>query len=671
CCGNICNQTCVACSAAKKGQGTDGACGAIANTRDPDNECNPGECNGAGACNQSQTPQANGAACTIATQCTSGNCVDGVCCDTTCTGACQGCSAAKKGQGASGTCGPIKYDTDPDEECFGGACSGTGTCKYYNSVACTAGTQCLSSFCVDGVCCSNQCGSTCYACTAAKKGSGQDGTCGVIAANTDPDNECVQECNGAGACIKAPNGATCANGTECTSGYCVDGVCCATACMETCNACNVSGSVGTCSPIPAGQGDTNATTPCATVCDGAGVCNGTGSACQSGIQCPSLICKEGFCESPKPPNGPTKWITTKLFSTDISPSRFEALNTRGSGVAVLGTAYWDYPWQQNWSDTLEGSFDGNGFPSVVSGYDSCGWNAPSPQRPKKFLGRSGVTGYYCRNGLITCSGSWPYGGGQGSPKQIIGANDAGQAGAVVNGGWCNINEPSGPSGLVRYSSAHVLELNQTQIDWADRIVLGPLGEFHVGSATTLTKYDVNAVSVWTKSPTISGTIDSSAWDVDAAGNILIALGFTGSVDYGMGPLTASGPKDLGLVKLDPNGNPVWQKHFGNSTFTLSSVSLSRTGASDMAVAGSYTGTMDFGTGALQGQVFVAKFNSSGNEMWHVNISQGWAGISGDTSGAVYLGSNAIDFGWGLIRTPYITSFGNVGSRSLTVAKFQE
>jgi hypothetical protein len=65
-------------------------------------------------------------------QTTSGYCADGVCCDNWCLGNCQACTAAKKGSGADGTCGNIKYDTDPDDECIAGKCSGVGTCQYLN-----------------------------------------------------------------------------------------------------------------------------------------------------------------------------------------------------------------------------------------------------------------------------------------------------------------------------------------------------------------------------------------------------------------------------------------------------------------------------------------------------------------------------------------------------------
>jgi len=75
-------------------------------------------------------------------------------------------------------------------------------------------------------------------------------------------------------------GATCAADGECDSGFCADGVCCNTACTDNCAACDVTGKVGTCSPV---TGAPHGTRPaCSTetsVC--AKTCNGTDTtACQ-------------------------------------------------------------------------------------------------------------------------------------------------------------------------------------------------------------------------------------------------------------------------------------------------------------------------------------------------------------------------------------------------------
>ena len=49
------------------------------------------------------------------------------------------------------------------------------------------------------------------------------------------------------------NATACSADTDCMSLHCADGVCCDTACTGTCQACNVAGKVGTCSPSPKGS----------------------------------------------------------------------------------------------------------------------------------------------------------------------------------------------------------------------------------------------------------------------------------------------------------------------------------------------------------------------------------------------------------------------------------
>lgn len=297
CCDTTCAGTCQACTAAKKGSGANGTCGNITAVTDPDNECNPGDCNGSGAC---ASGNANGTVCTTGTSCTSGFCVDGVCCDAACTGTCQACTAAKKGSGVNGTCGSIAYDTNPDGECVSGKCSGTGSCQYYNGLTCTTGSECLSGNCVDGYCCGNVCAEKCMACSAAKKGGGSNGVCGAIASGTDPDNECFLDCSAANACVLVTNGNACGVNIDCASGHCVEGICCDTACTGLCSACSAakkgSGANGTCGAIGSGLDPDNE-------CNGAVSCSGTGTCayfangtvCSAGGECASGQCVDGVC----------------------------------------------------------------------------------------------------------------------------------------------------------------------------------------------------------------------------------------------------------------------------------------------------------------------------------------------------------------------------------------
>jgi hypothetical protein len=93
---------------------------------------------------------------------------------------------------------------------------------------------------------------------------------------------------------KLVNGRPCAEGSQCGSGQCVDGVCCASACPGACQACNVEGSAGTCMPVPAGQDPDNecAEDPPAG-CQRDGACDGSGG-CR--LYPAGVECKPGRCE---------------------------------------------------------------------------------------------------------------------------------------------------------------------------------------------------------------------------------------------------------------------------------------------------------------------------------------------------------------------------------------
>ncbi|MDD5294750.1 MAG: hypothetical protein PHP21_02400, partial [Patescibacteria group bacterium] len=108
-------------------------------------------------------------------------------------------------------------------------------------------------------------------------------------------------------------------GSDCSSGYCVDGYCCNSSCSGTCQACNVAGSAGTCTNIPAGTDPASecSSTTCTNyiygwnnnsclkyasntanngMCNGSGVCSSVTESCTgagtSAASCGSAGCKK-------------------------------------------------------------------------------------------------------------------------------------------------------------------------------------------------------------------------------------------------------------------------------------------------------------------------------------------------------------------------------------------
>jgi hypothetical protein len=90
------------------------------------------------------------------------------------------------------------------------------------------------------------------------------------------------------------NGATCTIAGDCASGQCVDGVCCDTACTESCKACNLTGHVGSCSPVASGSPVGARTCTPSKFC-AAGACSSACTAeadCVAGYYCDGTTCKK-------------------------------------------------------------------------------------------------------------------------------------------------------------------------------------------------------------------------------------------------------------------------------------------------------------------------------------------------------------------------------------------
>lgn len=149
---------------------------------------------------------------------------------------------------------------------------------------CTATTDCVSGACVDGVCCE---ATTCGACETC---AGTDpGKCTKVTNAPDPDScpaSNKTSCDAAGVC-RPGLGSTCKDVSDCSSGFCVDGICCDTACDRACESCVASEKQsskddGVCGPSraksnPGGRCAGDAT------CNFRGVCETTsGESCIAG-----------------------------------------------------------------------------------------------------------------------------------------------------------------------------------------------------------------------------------------------------------------------------------------------------------------------------------------------------------------------------------------------------
>ena len=238
----------------------------------------------------------NGQPCMFPSECVSNHCVDGVCCDQACSGGCRSCALLA----TLGTCTPVPNGADdPRNTCptqaastcgNDGKCDGAGGCRKYRP-----GTVCAAEHCESNVYTPESTCNATGACVApdalscvpyACNGGKCFGSC-TVDGNCSAGNVCVGN-----SCGKKPNGAFCSDRTECASGNCAQGVCCATACASACKSCALSGTMGACTNVP-----TNSPDPAQTCVDRSGTCDTNGKceagACQvygQGTPCAAASC---------------------------------------------------------------------------------------------------------------------------------------------------------------------------------------------------------------------------------------------------------------------------------------------------------------------------------------------------------------------------------------------
>jgi hypothetical protein len=211
--------------------------------------------------------RARGEACSDDGECDSTFCRDGVCCETECTGECQSCAAPDTGA-ANGTCAPSSAGTDPRDECDAstpescgndGECDGEGACRNYGpSQVCAAAICAGASFTP---------AATCDGAGECETGAAQ--ACGEFPCS---DEGCQTPCTDDDDC---PSASRCDN--------------------EVCRTCPTGNKVcdGACIPVDDCCGGCSGNRP---VCEDATcVARENGDGCDTGAECASGNCVDGFC----------------------------------------------------------------------------------------------------------------------------------------------------------------------------------------------------------------------------------------------------------------------------------------------------------------------------------------------------------------------------------------
>jgi len=174
------------------------------------------------------------------------------------------------------------------------------------------------------------------------------------------------------------------------------------------------------------------------------------------------------------------------------------------------------------------------------------------------------------------------------------------------------------------------------------------------------KYSATGQHLWSKKFGSTGDEVGYGLAVDSAGDVVLSGKFQGSVSFGGTALTSAGGDDIFLAKLaGSTGGHVWSKRFGSTSGVLS-LGVAVDGSRNVVMTGYFTGSVDFGGGALSGSgldVFVAKYDSGGGHIWSkrfggfdTQIGNSVASAStGEVSVTGYF-ANTIDFGTGTLTS---------------------
>ncbi len=159
-----------------------------------------------------------------------------------------------------------------------------------------------------------------------------------------------------------------------------------------------------------------------------------------------------------------------------------------------------------------------------------------------------------------------------------------------------------------------------------------------GKDAFLAKYDPNGNLIWAKGLGGTGYDEVGAMQLDNSGNVYLAGCFEGTGNFGGSTLTSIGTYDLYIAKYDSSGQHLWSRSYGGTDESTQIQMAVSTSGNQIAICGSFSGTMDLGSGNLNclGNTsgYVAMLNSTGDTQWSYAI--GANGIATDRSTAITL-----------------------------------
>lgn len=258
--------------------------------------------------------------------------------------------------------------------------------------------------------------------------------------------------------------------------------------------------------------------------------------------------------------------------------------------------------------------------------------------------------------------------GSGGASASSASSGSGVVGACAAGPWArDLGPGSSVSEVHQALGADCTTILTGYFKGALDLGNGPLLANGDAKGFFVAKLDAAGHTLWSRAFEASVEVRSPVVTVGAQGDIVLGSYFSGTIDLGSGPLTSTPASDLFVARLDSGGHTLWSRVY---TIGVDVGDLAMDGAGNVVVGGSFVGDMDFGLGVIHAgsapHGFLVKLDPEGTPLWQTDLASPDEatvyGLALDGTGAVtFTGRFRTSIGFGFTST-------NTGDRDAYLAR---